>query len=131
MNNNYESIHVVIVEDDQYSIDILGNLLSRFRIPYTSISDADQVMRALKRFSRVDVIFLDLELPRIDGYAVFDAIRAEADFNRIPVIAYTSHTNEMTVTRERGFQGFLSKPLQGNEFPEQLDRILQGEGVWE
>jgi two-component system cell cycle response regulator DivK len=131
MNNNFEAIHIVIVEDDQYSVDILGNLLSGFRIPYTSMTNGEQIISALKRFSRTDVIFLDLELPKLDGYSVFQIIRAEESFNHIPIIAYTSHTNEMAVTRQKGFQGFLSKPLQGNEFPAQLDRILNGESVWE
>ncbi|NIP28430.1 MAG: response regulator, partial [Phycisphaerae bacterium] len=33
--------------------------------------------------------------------------------------------------REAGFDGFLSKPLDADEFPAQIRRILEGESVWE
>jgi DNA-binding NarL/FixJ family response regulator len=33
--------------------------------------------------------------------------------------------------REKGFDGFISKPLKMSEFPRQVERILNGEAVWD
>lgn len=125
------STYAVIVEDDQYSVDVLTNLLSRLKITYKSVVDGSRIINVIKELPRVDVVFLDLELPVSTGYEVFHTLKANQELSHIPVVAYTSHTNEKATARKLGFSGFLSKPLNGGEFPLQLERILKREPVWE
>ena len=65
------------------------------------------------------------------GYQILDHLRADVRLKLVPIIAYTVHTNEIKVAYERGFDGFLGKPLDSDRFPDQLTRILNGEAVWE
>jgi CheY-like chemotaxis protein len=76
------------------------------------------------------VIFLDLEMPGIDGYPMLSYLKNDDRFNNVPVVAYTVHMSEMNVARQKGFHSFLGKPLDADLFPEQLAAILRGEHVW-
>ncbi len=79
----------------------------------------------------LDLILLDIGLPREDGYAVFNRIRAMERFNRTLVVVISGHTDEMEQVRAAGFDSFIGKPLDIDRFPDQLHRILRGEPVWE
>ena len=54
-----------------------------------------------------------------------------ADVSEVPIVAYTVHMSELDAVYEFGFDGFICKPLDDERFPNQLGRILNGEGVWE
>jgi CheY-like chemotaxis protein len=75
-----------------------------------------------------DVVFMDLQMPEVDGWQTTAAIRAkEANGGpRLRIIALTAHA--MTGDRERclaaGMDGYLAKPIR----PEELDQLL-GEPV--
>ncbi|HEX2618780.1 MAG TPA: response regulator, partial [Phototrophicaceae bacterium] len=77
----------------------------------------------------VDVVFLDLEMPGLDGYQVKEMLRSS--LGDTPIVAYTVHVSEINEVRNLGFNGFLGKPLDNARFPGQLARILRGEAVWE
>ena len=81
----------------------------------------------------VDLIMLDLMLPRgVTGYEVFDAIRREPEFGHIPIAAVSAAdpSVEMPKTREKGFAGFISKPISLRFFPNQVTELLKGGNVW-
>ena len=55
------------------------------------------------------------------------------DLKDVPVIAVTAEASieQMNKARLSGFNGFLGKPLDPDLFPDQIQRILAGEPVWE
>ncbi|HRF97817.1 MAG TPA: response regulator, partial [Aggregatilineales bacterium] len=85
----------------------------------------------LNQAGAIRVIFLDLEMPDIDGYQVLQKLKADSRFVGVPIVAYTVHVSEVHVAYENGFDGFLGKPIDSDKFPDQLARILMGEAVWE
>ncbi|MBX3083144.1 MAG: response regulator [Anaerolineae bacterium] len=87
----------------------------------------------LKRFRPVDLIILDLMLARgASGYALFQDIRALPEFDDVPIIAVSSADPGEAIYRTRalGFSGYIAKPIDHHLFPEQIQRIMQGEFVW-
>jgi CheY-like chemotaxis protein len=60
-----------------------------------------------------DVILLDLNLPRMDGREVLQAIKGDPQFQRIPVIVLTSSRAEIDIlkTYELGANGYIVKPV--------------------
>lgn len=121
----------LIIEDDKLSASVLKQLLARESIDSMTLIDTFVMEAELAKASRPDVIFLDLELPNLNGYDILRLIRANATFDGVPVIAYTTHISHLNDTRMAGFNGFLGKPLDPGEFPTQIQRILSGESVWE
>jgi CheY-like chemotaxis protein len=87
----------------------------------------------LRAFAPVDLIVLDLMLPRgISGFDVYDEIRAENLFDAVPIVAVSASDPSMTIpkVRAKGFAGFIAKPIDSLLFPNQLIQIINGEAVW-
>ena len=122
--------HALIIDDNGTGIDVLGALLSAQNVSYSGLQDPSQIHAALAELNQADVIFLDLEMPDINGYEMLEILRNELQVS-VPIIAYSVHTAEINVARELGFDGFLGKPLRREHFPTHLKRILAGQGVWE
>ena len=121
----------LIIEDNISSIRVLEQLFKRVGMESVAIQDTHDVEKQLARIAIPDVIFLDLEMPFTNGYTVLAAIKADARFQSIPVIACTTHISHLNDTKRAGFDGFLGKPLDSRLFPAQLERILNGEQIWE
>lgn len=122
--------HALIIDDDPSNIEVLAELLSIEGVAYTGILDPRVLDTDIPQLGQVDVVFLDLEMPKIDGYQVFEYLRTLAEMRNVPIVAYTVHVNEINTVRQMGFNGFLAKPLDDDQFPDQLARILRGESVW-
>jgi CheY-like chemotaxis protein len=122
--------HVVIVDDNETGIKVLGEMLLALDVSFTAIQDPTHLEGISDELKHVDAIFLDLEMPKIDGYEMLTILKGDLRVSS-PIIAYSVHTAEMSTAKELGFDGFLGKPLQRNHFQEQLERILSGEQVWE
>jgi two-component system, cell cycle response regulator DivK len=123
-------LHALIIDDNKDNLGILAQLLSLEGVSHTGINNPARVKDALTQLERVDIVFLDLEMPGIDGYNVLKMLKADARFKTVPVVAYTVHVSEINTARQLGFHSFLGKPLDADRFPEQLARILRGEHVW-
>src|SRR5258708_2159899 len=122
--------HALIVEDDSKNMRILGTLLTNHGVTHTDILDPTAVSTSLQALESVDVIFLDLEMPELNGYDVLKMVQTDARFAHVPVVACTVHTSEVNNALEMGFHSFLAKPLEPSKFRDQLTRILNGERVW-
>lgn len=123
--------HALIIDDNSSNMNVLVRLLDKQEVSTTKVLDPKQLKNTLQSIGHVDVVFLDLEMPMIDGFQVFDQLKSDARFDDVPIIAYSVHVSEITEVHKYGFDGFLGKPLDSDRFPDQLQRIFNGEGVWE
>ena len=123
-------LHALIIDDDAYSVHIMERLLDQEDIAYTAITDPTRLAPLLKTVEQIDVVFVDLEMPKLDGYEVLEILKMHFGKD-IPIVACTVHTAEINNTRKLGFSSFVAKPLDTDRFPDQLSRILNGEPVWE
>jgi CheY-like chemotaxis protein len=62
---------------------------------------------------RPDLILLDLNLPKIDGNEALQAIKADSNLRRIPIVMLTSSTSEVDIHRSYalGASSYLAKPM--------------------
>lgn len=124
--------HALIIDDDLSNLGVLQQLLTLEGISHTAVQDATQVEAMLPELAgKVDVIIMDLEMPDLDGYQLFQILKSHPQFRDIPIIACTVHINELNTARDMGFDSFLSKPLNLDCFGEQLASILNGNAVWQ
>jgi two-component system cell cycle response regulator DivK len=122
--------HALIIDDHVNNVEVLQMLLEREGVTASSALMPYDVPDVIEQTEKIDVIFLDMELPNGDYYRLLNDLKRHPRLCSVPVIAYTVHTSEIDAARQAGFDGFLGKPLRVTEFPEQLRRILAGEGVW-
>jgi CheY-like chemotaxis protein len=124
------SPHALIIDDDANNLKVLGRLLSMAGATFTAIQDSTQIVDVLKDLEKLDIIFLDLEMPNINGYEMLPILKEQMGIT-VPIVACTVHTSEIYTARELGFHSFLGKPLQVDKFSSQLNLILSGEAVWD
>jgi CheY-like chemotaxis protein len=124
------TLHALIIDDDAYSVHIMERLLDLQDMTYTSIKDPTKLPEVLESVDQVDIIFLDLEMPKLDGYEVLEILRGHFG-ESVKIVACTVHTSQLNMTRKLGFSSFVAKPLDTDRFPQHLQRILDGQPVWE
>ncbi len=122
--------HALIIDDNANNVEVLEGLLGGQGLSCTSIQDPTGVQAVLANLGHVDVVFCDLEMPKIDGFQLLPILR-QALGRSVPIVTYTVHLSEMDEARKVGFDGFLGKPLDADRFPELLKRILNGQAIWE
>lgn len=129
--SNFSNKTALIIEDDEPSVKVLEHLLERESMRSESILNTRNIIEELSRVQVPDVIFLDLEMPKTNGYRVLEAIQADSRFEGIPIVAYTTHVSHLNESKKAGFHSFLGKPIDPYSFSDQLARILNDEPVWE
>jgi chemosensory pili system protein ChpA (sensor histidine kinase/response regulator) len=74
-----------------------------------------------------DVVLLDVEMPRMDGYELVERLRADSRTHALPVIMITSRVGEKHRTRalELGVSDYLGKPYQESQLLESLAQLVQ------
>ena len=125
------SIQALIIEDTAINSDVLCEMLRGEGLTCVVLQDARMIQRYMAEQTPPDLIFLDLEMPYIDGYEVLDILKNQAGWETVPVVACTVHTGEANTARSKPFHSFLSKPLDADHFSEQLKEILDGKRVWD
>jgi len=75
-----------------------------------------------------DLILLDIQLPRMDGYEVARRLRAEPDLRHIPIIAVTSYAmaGDREKTLDAGCDGYIEKPIDPETFVDEISCFLPG-----
>ena len=119
----------VIIEDDINSAKVLAHLLLKEGIESTIVTQFGQFQSQTP--AQPDLVFVDLEMPSINGYEVLETLLNDSHYRSVPIIASSVHINELNQVRKAGFHSFIGKPLTKDKFPNQLRRILAGERVWE
>jgi CheY-like chemotaxis protein len=115
------AIEILLVEDDPGDVLITREafadhkLRNRLTVCYDGV-DALRLLRRQGRYAaapRPDIILLDLNLPGLDGRAVLEAVHADPELNRIPVVILTSSTAEEDFLRSNRLRvdTYIRKPV--------------------
>jgi CheY-like chemotaxis protein len=122
--------HALIIDDNHENLEVLAELLAMEDISYTKVRNPLQVDEAVRGIPDVQVVFLDLEMPGLNGYQVNQHLKSIPALKQARVVVYSVHVSEINNVRSSGFNGFLAKPLDADRFPEQIAQILNGQPVW-
>ncbi len=118
---------VLLVDDEP---DLLRLWKLRLQPNGYEVSTAECAEEALATFAAVkpDVVLTDLRMPGLDGMALFEAIRNQN--KSIPVIIITAHGSipEAVEATRQGVFSFLTKPIDGNELVEEIEKALESNG---
>lgn len=104
---------VLLVEDEAPLRGVLRDLLEREGYTVIEAADGVQALDGIDR-SAPDLIVLDLNLPRLDGFGVLKHLRSRAATSALPVLVLTAKGDEDSEVRvfEYGANDFLTKPFR-------------------
>jgi len=124
---------VLVVEDNVSNFVLIARMLGYLGIHCEWKTSGYEVVEYADTLSRLDLVLMDIRLPYEDGYGALRKIRNSERLKDTTIVAVTAEASSEQIKKARaaGFDGFLGKPLDPDRFPEQIQRILNGEAVWE
>ena len=120
-----EHATVLLVEDEEPLRRILRELLEHEGFTVLEASDGVLALDEVDR-GAPDIVVLDLNLPRLDGYGVLSHLRARPATSSLPVIVLTAKGDEDSEVRvfEYGASDFLTKPFRPRALSARINALL-------
>ena len=114
---------VLIVDDDVRNLFALTTLLEAHRMKLATAENGQDALKLLEQMPSCNVVLMDIMMPEMDGYETMRAIRKQAKFKSLPILALTAKA--MKGDREKclaaGANDYIAKPVE----PEQLLSLLR------
>ncbi len=116
---------VMVVDDSLTMRKVLGRTLEREGYQVVTAKDGMDALQLLQE-TRPDIILLDIEMPRMDGFEFARNVRGDADTAGIPIIMISSRTAEkhQSHAKEIGVNAFLGKPVQDDDLLAEINTQL-------
>lgn len=120
---------ILIVEDNPVNRKLLVMVLRPHGYQILTAVDGEEALK-IARQELPDLILMDLQLPKMNGYTVTQLIKEQPATASIPVVALTAHAlaEEKDYAHQFGFAGYVTKPIDTRAFPEQVREFLSLSG---
>ena len=117
---------VLLVEDEESLRRVMKDLLEREGFVVHEASDGVIALDEVDRLAP-DLVVLDLNLPRLDGYGVLSHLRARPATQKLPVIVLTAKGDEDSEVRvfEYGASDYLTKPFRARALSARIHSLLE------
>lgn len=120
---------ILLVEDNPINSRIAELYFSELGLAVSTAANGREAIEKLTSGQqRFDMVFMDIQMPEMDGYTATRFIRTELGMTEIPVIAMTAHVlaGERENVLSSGMNDYLSKPINHKELIGILLRYLTG-----
>lgn len=124
--NDPATWNVIIIDDEPDSVGVV-EYVCRFHNASVRTANAGQVGLDLIRQEKPNIVFLDIQMPKMSGWDVIQQIRADSSLADLVAIAITAHamSGDKERTLEAGFNGYLAKPISPLTFVSDVKAILE------
>jgi chemosensory pili system protein ChpA (sensor histidine kinase/response regulator) len=118
---------VMVVDDSITMRRVASKLLERHKYTVVTAKDGVDALAQLEDV-RPDVMLLDIEMPRMDGFELATHMQNESSYSSIPIIMITSRTGEKHMDRalEIGVANYMGKPYQEEELIANIQDAIAG-----
>jgi two-component system, chemotaxis family, response regulator Rcp1 len=126
MSDIHELVQILLVEDNPGDVRLTQEALkeAKFRNTVQVVGDGVEALAYLRQqgkysaATRPHMVMLDLNMPRMDGREVLEAIKKDPDLRRIPVVVLTSSEAETDIARayELYANCYVTKPVDIDHF---------------
>ncbi len=120
---------LALIADDSITMrKVTTRVLETYDIEVITARDGVEATEQMQ--DRVpDLLLLDIEMPRMDGYQVAEYVRADARLRNVPIIMITSRAGKKHRDRgiEAGANAYLSKPYKESELIDEVRKLLRKE----
>lgn len=133
MDSNY---FILCVENDPPSRLLMKLLVEKYLHVnnYAIFENSESFLERLHHLPvRPVIILLDIHVPPLNGFQLLSLIRGDPDYLNTKVVALTASVmnEEVEQLRSSGFDGAIGKPITLVTFPSLIQRIINGERVWQ
>jgi CheY-like chemotaxis protein len=118
---------ILVADDNLASRELMRELLEASGHRVLETTNGREALDLIHR-NAPDVVFLDLQMPVLDGFCVVRQLRADVRFRRLPAVAVTASAmlgdRELAITA--GFDSYITKPISLNEVRKQAEQLTSG-----
>lgn len=117
------AIPVLIVDDSAMSRQMIRNALpTEWDIEITEATNGLEALEAHDE-GRAKIIFLDLTMPKKDGYSVLETLQDIKSDSQVIVVSADIQSGAIERTKSMGALAFVKKPVKANELQEALKNV--------
>lgn len=127
---NVKPLNILLADDDIDDCFFFKEAISKWRIPtqLTAVHDGEQLMQLLKKETNAlpHVLFLDLNMPRKNGFECLAEIKLCDELKQLPVIIFSTSFEQEVVNQlyKNGAQYFIRKPSVFLQFKQIIQQTL-------
>jgi CheY-like chemotaxis protein len=119
---------IMVIDDEPDQIYVIKKSLEKAGVTYEIITanSGAQCLELLEKNQIPDLILLDIMMPEMSGWTVFDKLKDNATWEKIPIIFLTARTDRIAVNAG-GFLGndFIEKPFDAKDLMSRIDKVLK------
>jgi len=114
---------ILVVDDSKLIHKMFEVLLRQFSLAHAY--DGLEALENLGRYAEIDLILLDINMPRMSGLEFLNQVKADPSFKSIPVVIISTEGKEEDTIRglEAGATAYIKKPFGNQELLEVIQRI--------
>lgn len=108
---------ILVVDDEPALLRLMEFVLSKQGHTMLTATNGEEALEKV-RAERPDLVVLDIMMPKLDGYHVAEALRADPEVSHIPIIMLSAKAQEEDIERgmEAGVDVYITKPFAPDEF---------------
>jgi len=117
---------VLVVEDNELNLRLFCDLLRAHDCIVEGVRDGREALDAARAFCP-DLVIMDIQMPHVTGIELMEAIRADSDLCRTPIMAVTAYAGKADEERARtaGADAYVSKPISLMRFVEAVEGLIK------
>lgn len=121
---------ILLVDDSMVVRKYVGDLLKKHNYELIIKNDGLEAYEYLKlilneKGKKPELIISDIEMPKMDGIQLIEAIRKEKQYNNTPVLVISGHAEKhLKLMENESIQGFIKKPFDDNDLLNQINYLI-------
>lgn len=121
--SNQTALDILLVEDNQVNQLVASTLLKKLGHQVAHAENGKRAVEAV-RSQRYDLVLMDCQMPVMDGFEATRAIRNDADYATLPIIAVTGNALEgdKQACLDAGMNDYITKPYNREQLSEVISR---------
>lgn len=126
-----KNLKFLVVDDFSTMRRIVRNLLKE--LGYTNVDEAEDGVVALQKIKGggFQFVITDWNMPNMTGIELLKAVRADAGYNRLPVLMITAEAKKENIIEaaQNGASGYIVKPFTAATLEEKMQKIFEKFGM--
>lgn len=124
-----KQLRILLADDDQDDCELFKEALDSFHFPValSTVSNGEQLLHELEKKKRLPhILFLDLNMPRKNGFDCLEEIKSNEKLKSIPVIIFSTSFDHDIVNMlyQKGAQCYIQKPSKYSKFKKAIHQGL-------
>ena len=114
---------ILVVDDEPVVVEITKRKLEQVGYQVAVAYDGEEALVAVNA-QKPDLIVLDIQMPKMNGYTFMMELRKSPEFTEIPIIVLTAYNEMEPLFKRHGIKAYLMKPLKLQDLLDKVQSVV-------